>query len=197
LLVLLLFHRAALEKLGQFLVVSEPLEKADLIYVLAGNFYGDRVLVGAELGKRGYTRQVLLGGGRYGDTYSADLAVQFAVEHGYAQDLLRPVRLRASSTMEEAREVGPLFEQMGARRILLVTSNYHSRRAALVFRRLLPQFQFHMAATPDPEFDPALWWKSAHSRQLVCAEYGKLIGTVLVAAGWHPIATLRGQQQPR
>src|SRR5579864_7525844 len=101
LLALLIYLRPAL--LGQALVVSDPVEKADLIYVLAGDFFGSRVLLGAELGARGYARQVVLSGGRYGDQYEGDMAADFAVEHGYPRALFCPVQLDALSTIDEAR----------------------------------------------------------------------------------------------
>ena len=107
-IVLIVWRKQVLTGVGQSLVVSDPLEKADLIYVLAGDFFGSRVLLGAELGARGYAPRVLLSGGRYQNSYSGDLAVQFAIEHGYQPTLFSAVRMDAPSTMEEARSMGPV-----------------------------------------------------------------------------------------
>jgi uncharacterized SAM-binding protein YcdF (DUF218 family) len=179
-LALLAYLRPAV--LGQALVVSDPLEKADLIYVLAGDFFGSRVLLGADLGARGYAPRVLLSGGRYGDQYEGDMAANFAVEHGYSRSLFCPVRLDATSTIDEARAIGPVFSRMGARRIILVTSNFHSRRVALVFRLFLPGVHFRVEAAPDLKFDPNSWWKSQPGRDLLLSEYKKLLGTLAVRA---------------
>ena len=166
--------------LGDLLVVSDPLEKADVIYVLAGDFFGARVLFGAELGARGYAKQVVLSGGPYGNQYEGDMAVDYAVEHGYPRNLFCAVRLGVPSTMDEARAIGPIFQRMGAKRIILVTSNFHSRRTALVFRLLLPNLRFAVVGTPEKDFDPSSWWKNDHARSLFFSEYKKLIGTLVL-----------------
>jgi uncharacterized SAM-binding protein YcdF (DUF218 family) len=178
--VLLIFRQRVLTQLGESLVVSDPLEHADLIYVLAGDFWGSRVLLGADLGSKGWAPRVILSGGRYEDRYAGDMSVKFVVEHGYPRGAFIPIRIQAQSTVDEARAMGPIFERLGARRIILVTSNFHSRRAAQVFRLFLPQFDFRMEAAPDDTFDPESWWKKPQERHLVFAEYEKMLGTFLV-----------------
>jgi uncharacterized SAM-binding protein YcdF (DUF218 family) len=172
-------RQPVLTSLGAFLVCSEPPQKADLIYVLAGDFLGNRVLVAAGLGAQGYARQVIVGGGPYQDSYQGELAIRFAVEHGYRRDLFVPVRLRARSTIEEAIELRPIFERLGVKRIILVTTNYHSRRAALVFHLFLPGFQFSTVAAPDKSFDTDSWWRTQKERRIFFLEYSKIVGTLL------------------
>jgi uncharacterized SAM-binding protein YcdF (DUF218 family) len=175
------FNECALAALGNFLVVSEPPERSDLVYVLAGDFFGSRVLVGAELGVRGYATKVLLSGG---DRDQGERAIRYAVEHGYPRNLLFTVRHNARSTIEEAQAMGPIFRELGARRIVLVTSAYHSRRASLVFRMFLPGFQFTAVDAPDSVFAPSSWWKSGLGRQLFFSEYWKLTATPFVRLGY-------------
>jgi uncharacterized SAM-binding protein YcdF (DUF218 family) len=189
LLLILAFRRQVLTGLGESLVVSDPLEQADLIYVFAGDFWGSRVLFGAKLGMQGWAPRVILSGGRYMDSYASDLSVDFAVGQGYPRSLFVPVRLEARSTVDEARAMGPVFHRLGARRIILVTSNFHSRRAEQVFRLFLPEFDFRMEASPDDAFHPGDWWGSERERDLLFGEYEKMIGTLLVrfhlaSAGW-------------
>ena len=179
-LVLLSFHHSLLRALGEFLTLSDRLEKTDLVYVLAGDFLGARVLVGAELGSRGYASHVLLSGGKYQNSYQGDLAIGFAVEHGYPRTLFSAVRLRAQSTIEEAKELRPVFERMGVKRITLVTSSYHSRRAAIVFKSFLPEFDFFTVGAQDHVFDSASWWKTNGQRSVLFSEYWKIFGTLLI-----------------
>jgi uncharacterized SAM-binding protein YcdF (DUF218 family) len=192
-LILLTFPQPALTRLGESLVVSDPLEHADLIYVLAGDFWGGRVLLGARLGAQGWAPKVIVSGGLYttGDfsAYEGNMAVDFAVKQGYSRSLFLPIPLDAQSTVEEARAIGPIFHRLGAKRIILVTSNFHSRRAAEVFRLFLPEFDFQMEAAADDAFDPRAWWKKPQQRRLLYSEYQKMIGTMLVRfhlanAGW-------------
>jgi uncharacterized SAM-binding protein YcdF (DUF218 family) len=183
-LLLLAFREQVLMRVGEFLVVSDPLERADRIYVLAGDFWGSRVLLGANLGSEGWAPQVILSGGRYQDRYACDLSVDFAVEHGYRRGLFLPIRMEARSTVDEARVMGPIFHRFGARRIVLVTTNFHSRRAAEVFRLLLPEFDFRMEGSADDIFDPHAWWKIPGERRLVLSEYQKMLGTFFVGLRW-------------
>jgi uncharacterized SAM-binding protein YcdF (DUF218 family) len=184
-LTLLAFRQQALDGLGEFLVVSDPLEHADLIYVLAGDFWGSRVLLGANLGSKGWAPKVIMSGGLYTgggyvNRYQGDLAVDFAVQHGYPRGLFISIPLELQSTIDEARAMGPVFHRLGARRVLLVTSNFHSRRAAQAFRLFLPEFEFRMEGSPDHTFEPHAWWKTPQQRHLLFAEYQKLVGTVFV-----------------
>jgi uncharacterized SAM-binding protein YcdF (DUF218 family) len=187
--VLLVFRQQVLIRLGESLVVSDSLERASLIYVFAGDFWGSRVLLGAQLGSEGWAPQVILSGGRYQGRYASDLSVDFAVAHGYPRRLFLPIRLEAQSTVEEAQAMGPIFHRLGAKRIILVTSNFHSRRAAQVFRLFLPEFDFRMEGAADDVFDPEDWWTRPQERHLFFAEYQKMLGTFLVrfhaaSAGW-------------
>jgi len=194
-LILAACHRQVLDGLGDFLVVSHPLEHADLIYVLAGDFWGGRVLLGAKLGADGWAPNVVLSGGPYQGSCACDLAVEFAVRHGYPRSLFLPVPTQAGSTMDEAYDMRSVFERLGARRIILVTSNFHSRRAQEVFRLLLPGFDFQMAAAPDPTFDPRAWWQTESQRHLLFSEYKKMVGTILVRFHLATADWLR-QEQP-
>jgi uncharacterized SAM-binding protein YcdF (DUF218 family) len=187
--ILLVFRQQVLIRLGQSLVVSDPLERAGLVYVFAGDFWGSRVLLGAQLGSEGWAPRVILSGGRYRDRYASDLSVDFAVAHGYPRRLFLPIRLEARSTVDEAQAMGPIFHRLGAKRIILVTSNFHSRRAAQVFRLFLPEFDFRMEGAADDAFDPEDWWTRPRERHLFFAEYEKMLGSFLVrfhlaGAGW-------------
>lgn len=201
-LILLAFRQQVLDGLGEFLVVSDPLEHADAIYVLAGDFWGSRVLLGANLGSKGWAPHVIMSGGLYTggsyvNRYESDLAVDFAVQHGYPRSLFLSVPLDARSTIDEARAMGPVFHRLGVRRVLLVTSNFHSRRAAEVFRLFLPEFEFRMVGAPDDTFDPHAWWKTPQQRHLLFGEYQKMIGTPLVRFHLADAHWLRQASEPR
>jgi len=179
-LILLAFRQQIRIGLGESLVVSDPLEHADLIYVLAGDFWGSRVLQGATLGSERWAPRVILSGGRYNNAYACDLSVDFAVQHGYQRSMFIPIRMEAHSTVDEAQFMGPIFHRLSAKRIILVTSNFHSRRAEQVFRLFLPEFDFRMESSADPDFDPHAWWKNARQRNLLWSEDKKIFGTFLV-----------------
>lgn len=166
---------------GEFLVVSEPPETTDIIYVLAGDPHGSRVLVGAELGRRGYAKTVVLSGGRSQGSYDSDVAILFAQSHGYPKNLFLGIPLNAQSTIAEALEMRRTFKRLRAKRIILVTSSYHTRRAALVFRLFSPGFQFSSVAAPEKDFHPTSWWKTRRGRRFFFSEYSGILGTLTIA----------------
>jgi uncharacterized SAM-binding protein YcdF (DUF218 family) len=176
------FREQFLITLSRFVVCSDPPQKADLIYVLAGDFWGSRVLLGAELGARGYAQRVIYSGGAYQNSFQGDLAIRFAVQHGYSRRLFQSVRTTARSTIEEARELRPVFERLGAKRVLLVTAAHHSRRTDLAFRLFLPGIQFFTVAAPDRDFEVASWWKTEPGRRVFFSECWKIIATLMIRA---------------
>jgi uncharacterized SAM-binding protein YcdF (DUF218 family) len=171
-----LFRSAILASLGSYLVRSEPAEKSDIALVLAGDADGNRVLKAAELVRQGYVPQALVSGpyGMYGH-YECDLAIPFAESAGYPKSYFLHFEHRAKSTAEEARLCVPELRRLGARRILLVTSDYHSRRAARIFSALAPDLIFHVVAAPDFYFAPGSWWRNREGRKTFAVEWMKTV----------------------
>lgn len=169
-------HETILRNLALYLVYSEEPMKADVILVLGGDFQGSRVMKGCELAQQGFAPKVWVSGpdGVYG-LREADLAVDYAIQHGCPPELLEPFYSKANSTLDEAR----LFrERAAAAKInsyLLVTSNFHTRRAAKVFRREVPLLPFRSIGAPDRSFDPNSWWESRPSRKVFAFEWLKTV----------------------
>ena len=77
-----------LPQAGNFLVCSETPQKADLILVIGGDFYGPRVLKGADLAVQGYAPLVLISGPPYGPGQpEGEFAVKFLATKGRPPDL--------------------------------------------------------------------------------------------------------------
>jgi uncharacterized SAM-binding protein YcdF (DUF218 family) len=179
LLVVLFFHPLWLTWLGESIVCSEQPEKTDLIVVLGGDASGNRLLKAAELCLQGYAKHVLVSGPYIGDVPESEGSIPDALEKGYPWELFISYPHHATSTMEEAFALSNEFERLGVRRILVVTSTFHSRRASLVFRALLPDFQLRFIAVPETIFSPDSWWKSRDGRRIVVSEWSKIMGTLL------------------
>ncbi|NMA71000.1 MAG: YdcF family protein, partial [Firmicutes bacterium] len=71
----------------------------------------------------------------------------------------------------------PLMEAQGARQVVVVTSNYHVRRARLAFRRLYEPAGLQVAVhgAPDPGFHPDGWWQEPLGREYGLLELMKLL----------------------
>ena len=50
------------------------------------------------------------------------------------------------------------LEALGVQRVLLVTSDFHTRRALSIFKRRLPRYSYSSAASLDPNEFGAHWW---------------------------------------
>jgi uncharacterized SAM-binding protein YcdF (DUF218 family) len=171
-----------LAALGGLLVESQEPFHAEMVVVLAGDQTGHRILKGGELIKQGYAPKALVSGPEccY-DRFESDLAISFAVQHGYSQDWFIPLPNSARSTFEEARIIMAELERRHVRRFLLVTSNFHTRRAARVYRRLASPGSFRVVAAFHPDFSPGGWWHSRAGQKEFLTEWLK------TAADWFGI----------
>jgi len=172
----LIFHSAILSALGGYLVHAGPPEKADIVLVLGGDPSGNRIMKAAELVRKGYAPKVLVSGpvDLY-DYAECDLEIPFAVRRGYPESYFAHFEHRARSTAEEAAATAPELRRLGARTVLLVTSDYHTRRAGKIFRRAAPDLTFYVVAAPDPYFTQAGWWKNREGRKTFAFEWMKTV----------------------
>jgi uncharacterized SAM-binding protein YcdF (DUF218 family) len=175
-LLLVLFHAPVLAALGNFLVKAGPPQKADIIVVLAGDGFGHRILKAAELIKEGYAPRALISGpnGNYGN-YECDLAIPFAVKAGYPESYFLHFENRARSTQEEARVVAEKLHELGVKRAIVVTSNFHTRRAGMIYRRAAPDIEFFVVSAPDEFFKPDSWWRDREARKIFLYEWMKIV----------------------
>jgi uncharacterized SAM-binding protein YcdF (DUF218 family) len=148
---------------GEFWVVEDPPQAADAIVILGDdNFYADRAERAAELYRAGWAPRIVASG-RYLRPYLsvAELMQRDLTLRGIPPAAIVPFPQRAENTREEAAELAKLFSQQGWHRILLVTSNYHTRRARYICERLFPAgTQLFIQAARDTVYDPGAWWKT-------------------------------------
>ena len=62
-----------------------------------------------------------------------------------------------------------------AKRILIVTSDYHTRRALSIFRHELPGRSFSVAAAYDPAEFGTLWWTHRQWAKILFDEWIRLV----------------------
>jgi uncharacterized SAM-binding protein YcdF (DUF218 family) len=168
-------HTAWLGWIGGYLVQTDPAQSADIVVVLAGDRYCDRVMKGAELAQQGLAPDVLVNG--LGDFYGvseAVLAVDFAVRKGVPRKTLEPFLLRGNSTIEEAQQVDAELRRRGVRKALVVTSDYHTRRARSIFaNHTSGEIEYFIVASRTEGFSPDGWWRSRQGKKTLLLEYIK------------------------
>jgi uncharacterized SAM-binding protein YcdF (DUF218 family) len=171
-----LFRNALLTGLGSYLVNVDPPGKADIALVLAGDYEGNRILKAAQLARQGYVPKILVSGpsGMYG-YHECDLAIPFAVKAGYPESYFAHLENDARSTQAEARDAIVRLRQLGVHKVLLVTSDYHTRRAGKIYRTGAPELQFIVVAAPDKSFTANGWWHNRQGEKIAFNEWLKTL----------------------
>jgi uncharacterized SAM-binding protein YcdF (DUF218 family) len=149
-----------------------------MILVLAGDSRGNRIMKAAELVKQGYASNALISGpdGNYG-FYECDLAIPFAVKAGFPDAYFLHLENTARSTRDEARIAAVELRRLGAHRVLIVTSDYHTRRAGKIYREEVPDLDIHMVAAPDMYFTADGWWHNREGRKTLFFEWAKTLAS--------------------
>jgi uncharacterized SAM-binding protein YcdF (DUF218 family) len=88
------------------------------------------------------------------------------------------------STEQEARALAGCIREHGWTSIAVVTSDYHTRRAGIIWRKTLRQahlpVHLWIHGVLDPEFHAKGWWRERRSAKTWLMESTKLLWTVTV-----------------
>ena len=161
---------------GRFLVVDAP-EQSDVLVVLAGDHNDLRYKRGLQLLTDGYAHLMLADANsddvEYGRT-SAELEQEFITRTaGPLHDRTRVCPVRGVSTQEEAKDISNCFDR-SVSKVLLVTSDYHTRRALSILRQKLPQYHWSIAAVHDTStFQAERWWERREWAKTTVLEWSK------------------------
>jgi uncharacterized SAM-binding protein YcdF (DUF218 family) len=178
--VLAFTHATWMGWLGALLVESEPPVRSDLVVVLGGDPHGDRILKAAELVKKGYAPKVLVSGAPgYYDLHESDLAIPFVVKRGYPAAWFLAFPHDAHSTEEEAQDLLPELHRLHAQKVIVVTSDYHSRRALRITRARWPGIAICMVTAPGEYFSPYGWWHTREGRKIFLLEWTKTFASLV------------------
>jgi uncharacterized SAM-binding protein YcdF (DUF218 family) len=167
--ILYLSRGPILRMAGGFWVVDEPAQNSDAIIILSDDDYdADRASRAAQLYKDGRAPRVVASG-RYLRPYAsiAELMEHDLVERGVPASAVVRFPHRARDTREEAAALAPFLASHGWKKILVVTSNYHTRRAEFIFARTLnPGAELRVVAASARDYDPDNWWKTREGIRL-------------------------------
>ncbi|HJU12425.1 MAG TPA: YdcF family protein, partial [Candidatus Binataceae bacterium] len=83
--------------------------------------------------------------------------------------------IRADSTRGEAEYIRACLERLHPRSVLIVTSDYHTRRALSIARRMMPQYRWSVAASSDPASFGPQWWKHREWAKINFLEWQRLL----------------------
>jgi hypothetical protein len=160
---------------GRLLVVDAP-QPSDVILVLAG-----------ETSRRPARALQLLGQG-FGSSVVIDVpaaariydSTQLQLAEKYIQGLPQAASIRICpivglSTRDESHDVERCLANDTGKRILIVTSEFHTRRALSIFRHEMKGRSFSVAATPDDTQFGTRWWTQRQWAKTCLDEWQRLV----------------------
>ena len=161
---------------GTSLVESRPLDRPDAIVILASHEW-ERIPAAAEHARREPSATVLLTRPRIvteDNCHRCGDREEWLQALGVPADRIRLLARSVSNTREEALAALPYCRLEGVRRLLVVTSPYHTRRALATFTHVfagsgveigVETSARHSAARPDR------WWAAPYDRWYVRYEW--------------------------
>jgi uncharacterized SAM-binding protein YcdF (DUF218 family) len=174
-------RRPILRFTGEAWIVEDTLERADAIIVLSDdNFYADRATRAAEVYRQGMA-PIVVASGRRLRPYAgiAELMEHDLTERGVPKDKIVRVAHDADNTKDEAQALGQLVAQRKWRSVIVVTSNYHTRRARYVFTHMFPAgVAVRVTGARDGDFDPERWWLKRSSIKKLTKEVAGMVVSI-------------------
>jgi uncharacterized SAM-binding protein YcdF (DUF218 family) len=179
-----LFRSSILTGIADYLIVNDRLQPADVLFLLNSEV-NTRPFRAAELYRQGFAPVVVIA--RSEDTpvvslglvpNDTDISIGVMEKLGVPAEkivvLTRPGGV--TSTFDEAAELKKYIETNQVRKIILVTSAFHTRRARWIFQRTLQGLPvaLEMEAVPYTGFDQTNWWKNEGGLIALNNEYIKL-----------------------
>ncbi len=146
-----LFYAPILTAIGSFIVNDENPVRSDAIVVLnSGVEYYPRLIEAASLYNRGFAQKIVINGNRKTDVLRELEKKGFEACCPWYENSLRILSLYgvprssviqisaedAYDTISEAEAVGNELVSKGLKRIIITTSQYHSRRAGFIWKKI-------------------------------------------------------------
>lgn len=178
-------------KWGAFILIADDRlpPTVEGAVVLQGSVLGQeaRIAGAVRLFKQGVTPRILLSVPKesYWGQPIAPLAHDY-LQRIYGEDVVNHIEFcetfNVDSTEEEAKALLECIDQRNWHNVAVVTSTYHTRRAGVIWRRILTQqhsrADVRMHAVPDPEFQEPDWWRTRRSAKSWLFEMTKLLWTL-------------------
>ena len=160
---------------GSFLLADAP-RPSDVILVLAGET-DRRPRRALELLAQGYGRRVVIdvpAGAKVYEFSQVELAQKYIGDLPQASSV-SVCPTEGLSTKDESKDVEKCLAGEPVRSVLIVTSDFHTRRALDIFRRELPGRDYSAAAVRDDTQFGTGWWRHRQWAKTFVDEWMRLI----------------------
>ncbi len=155
--------------IGRWLVLEDPLAKANAIVVLSGRM-PLRAMEAARLYRQGYAPKVWLTQstepgatlGAMGISYFGEdvYDAQVLMHEGVPRDSIRVLEPSIINTADEIAAISASLEKEKGGTVIIVTSKVHTRRVRILWHRLARHGEAIVRAASDDPFEPHRWWRT-------------------------------------
>ncbi len=182
------FRVPILTRLGEYLIVQQPLEKADLIVCMEGKPV-ELGLAAAEVYKRGFAPEIFIPreeppdgnevlrarGVHYPE--KSELLIMMLRGLGVPRSACITSDLPIGSALKEAQLVRDLAEAKGYHSLIIVTSPAQARSTWLIFKHVFRKGDVKIIMTPSrySNFKADNWWKTGKYVNEVIIECHRII----------------------
>jgi uncharacterized SAM-binding protein YcdF (DUF218 family) len=164
------FTAASFFGVGRWLVVEDPLDKAQAIVVLSGRI-PMRAKEAARLYKAAYAPQVWLTRANEPAASLQEMHIAYLGEdffnsrvlmhEGVPANAIRALEPPIDNTADEVRAIAAELEQEKGAAVIIVTSKAHTRRVRTLWRELAGgKGRAIVRAAPTDPFAPEHWWRA-------------------------------------
>ena len=168
---------------ANWLLVNETPVEADAIVVLAGQF--SRPFHGADLYKKGFAKKIYLSRPVKSKNrqHLEPLGIELPVEEEINVQILtkkgvdkNAITLYGNGLVSTLDEAETLYKTItpAPKRLLVVTSPTHTRRAKIIFADVFKETEILAIATPYEDF-PKKWWTDRNTAVSVVLEAAKTL----------------------
>ncbi len=167
--------------IGRWLVVEDPLEKAQAIVVLSGRM-PLRTIEAAKLYREGYAPKVWLTHSTEPGATLQAMGIPYHGEDFYTSQVLMhegvpkgDIRLLEPAIINTADELAAASAALAAEKgatLIIVTSKVHTRRVRILWNRLATsRGRAIIRAASDDPFEPRRWWHTTSDALDVVREF--------------------------
>ncbi len=161
---------------GFYLSPQRNPASSDAIVVVSGGQTTTRAQKGIELYEHDYAPKIIFSGAAIDDGPSnARQMRRQALEAGIDSDSIQIDEV-SQNTYENAVNSKKILEDIGAKKIILVSSPYHLRRAKMTFEQVLgADYEVVPVASFDNRWSKSVWWATPFGVRITFSELFKVL----------------------
>ena len=166
---------------GNFWITPDVPAASDVIVILSDDdFTADRASRAAELYHAGWAPKIVASGRRLRPYASiAELMQKDLEARGVPANAIIPYPHDAVDTLIELTDIRGFAQQHGWKRVMIVTSSFHTRRTRYLCRHIFPMdVKILVESAPDVNYDPDSWWRTREGLKIFLHE---TLGIVVAA----------------